>query len=151
VGPVRIGVAAGDLAARCPARDTTFSLGEGLVERGRVVRLGAASVVAVTTDTDTVSRVIADDRALRTERGVGVGSTVGELRRAYGRLCGALGEGTVVAAAADLPGVSFVTSASYAGVAAGRADLARDAAAIPDTARVTALLVHGSHAPCRAG
>jgi hypothetical protein len=53
-------------------------------------------------------------------------------------------------AAADLPGVSFVTSASCA-VAAGRTELARDAGAIADSARVTALIAHGGRAPCGPG
>jgi hypothetical protein len=152
VGPVRIGVAVRDLAARCPTRDTTVSLGEGLVERAVVVRLAGAPVVAlvagdtVSGDTvagDTVSRVIVPAGGPRTAGGVGVGSTVAELRRAHGAVCGAVGEGVVVAAAAALPGVSFATSADYGRFTAGSGTL-------PDTARVTALWAHGGRSPCDA-
>ena len=141
VGVVRLGAALGALA--CPSRDTSWSL-EGMQERGRVVTLGNAQVLAVTGGDSIVSRVIVTDPSLRTAAGVGVGSTVGELRRAYGDPCAFPGEiGGIVAVFPNFAGVSFATDAPLpAGGSVERLPLA-------DSARVRQVLVHGATVRCR--
>ena len=159
VGPVRVGAPASE-ARRCPASDTTFSLGEGLTERALVVTVAGGVVVALTTgrgtvaadtvagDTiagaDTITRVIVPAPGFRTAGGIGVGNTVGELRRAHGPVCGDIGEGAVVVAAQSLPGVSFETSTDYASVVPRQAELRPAAAPVPDTAHITQLWAVGA-------
>jgi hypothetical protein len=149
VGPVRVGAPAGE-ARRCPASDTTLSLGEGLAERALVVSVAGGVVIALTTagdsiaGGDTITRVIVPAPGFRTAGGIGVGSTVGELRRAHGPVCGDIGEGAVVVAAPSLPGVSFETSADYASVVPRQAELRPTAAPVPDTAHITQLWAVGA-------
>ena len=109
IGPLRIGERVGALPASCGARDTTFTLGEGIMETGSVVSIGGAPVLAMTSGSaeGVVSRIIVEDPAFRTELGVGVGSTVADLRRSQGRICAFEGEGNTVVQAASMPGVSF--------------------------------------------
>jgi hypothetical protein len=116
VGPVRVGGRVGDLPSTCVSRDTTFTLGEGILETGRVVMIGGAPVVAMTSQSadGVVSRVIVDDPAFRTEHGIGVGSTVADLRRTAGRICAFEGEGRTVVQSAAMPGVSYQISWSSA-------------------------------------
>ena len=146
VGPLRVGGSVGDIARRCTVRDTSFTLGEGMTENGRVVSLGAASATLVVTgDAEpTIERIIVTDSSIRTEEGLGVGKTVGALRAAYGRLCTTRGEGNVVVNVAPLPGVSFAITGSIPATA----DVEKDPGSIPDNAAISRIWVHGGRSAC---
>lgn len=149
VGTVRVGGTVAALARTCAARDTAFTLGEGLMETGKVVRFEGHEVVALTGGgpAGTITRVIIADPAFRTAAGVGVGRTLGDLRRAYGgRLCAALGEGVVAVWAPELSGVSFAVGVDFP--AAARRDLASDPSSLPDSARLTRAWIHGTAVDC---
>lgn len=148
IGVARIGAPVREVGQVCRTRDTTFTLGEGLQEKGAVIEFAGHRVLALTTGDGTVSRLIVADSAFRTERGLGVGSTVGQLREAYGRLCGAVGEGTVAVWLAGLPNVSFGLDTRLSDLRASGSRLSDDASVIPDTARVTSLWVITEGVPC---
>jgi hypothetical protein len=92
IGPVRMGMTAAALRAACPeARDTAWQ-GEGVAEKGLLVFWPGARWWRS-------SRVTAWCASWRSRRrcapavGVGIGSTLGDLRSRYGRLCALEGEG----------------------------------------------------------
>lgn len=141
VGVVRLGAGVGAIGA-CPGRDTSWSL-EGMQERGRVVTIGNGRVLAVTGADTTVTRVIVYEPAWRTAAGVGVGSTVADLERAYGDYCAFPAEiGGIVAIFPNFPGVSFVTDAMLP--PSGSVE----SLTLPADAQVTQVLVHGSTVRC---
>jgi hypothetical protein len=150
VGPLRLEAPIGELAGRCVMRDTSFSLGEGITEQGRVVVLDGASVVVMLggDSVPTISRVIVTHPALRTEAGVGVGSDVGAMRAAYGTLCAAMGEGRIVMMAPPLPGVSFAVTQRPSSLPGGGANIDRAPEAIPDSSTITSIWVHGGRTLC---
>jgi hypothetical protein len=150
VGPLRLGGPVGEVAQRCTVRDTSFTLGEGIMEHGRVIDFGGSSaVVMVSGDADpTISRIIVNDASIRTEAGLGVGKSVGAMRAAYGRLCAAMGEGRVVLAAPPLPGVSFGISQRPGSLPGGGATIDRTPEAIPDSSTITSIWVHGGRTMC---
>ena len=148
IGVARIGMSIAEIRQSCPARDTTFSLGEGLQEQGAVIDFAGHRVLALTTGGSTVQRLIVADSSFRTERGLGVGSTVGQLREAYGRLCGAVGEGTVAVWLAGLPNVSFGLDTRLSELPASGSRLSDDPSVIPDTARVTSLWIISEGVAC---
>jgi hypothetical protein len=148
IGVARIGGSMREVGQSCRTRDTTFSLGEGIQERGAVIEFAGHRVLAITSDDGTISRLIVADSTFRTERGLGVGSTAGHLREAYGRLCGAVGEGTVAVWLAGLPNVSFGLDTRLSELPASGSRLSDAPSMIPDTARVTSLWVISEGVAC---
>ena len=146
VGPVRIGARLASIADRCTVRDSSFSLGEGIQENGRVVSFGSSSAALIVSrdSAQTIERILVADSSIRTEAGIGVGKTMGAMRAAYGRLCAAIGEGRIIVGVPPLPGVSFGTSASLRELT----NVESRPEAIPDSARVTGIWVYGGRAAC---
>lgn len=148
IGVARIGGSVREVGQSCPTRDTSFTLSEGIQEQGAVIEFAGHRVLGITTADGTISRLIVADSSFRTERGLGVGSTVGQLRQAYGRLCGAVGEGTVAVWLAGLPNVSFGLDTRLSDLGTASTRLSDDPSVIPDTARVTSLWVIAGGVAC---
>jgi hypothetical protein len=139
VGSVKIGARVHDIAGVCKLTDTSLTLSEGQKERAHIVTVGGSRLIVLSTGTKdtTITRVIVADSSYRTDRGIGVGSTVGDLRKAYGQVCAAFGERGVVVSAGSLPGVSFQTALTAADVRVGGRALEEDPSVVPDTAPIT--------------
>ena len=150
VGPARVGMTMRRLPTSCAARDTTFVLAEGTPETGFVIDMGSAPVVAITTGTldSAVSRIVVTRPGLKTAAGIGVGSTVGEIRQKYGRVCGEFGSGLLGIRADSVPGAVFAVSADLGSLAAVQDAVRRDAAPVADTARVVSIWLLGGQVRC---
>jgi len=107
IGPVRIGMTLEALRSACPeARDTAWRGDEGMAEQGAVVAPAGQRVLVVLAG-DRVGRIVVDQPGLETPAGAGVGSTVGDLRARFGRMCAGAGEGRVAVWFPNTPGISF--------------------------------------------
>jgi hypothetical protein len=148
VGPLRLDMQAADVRSLCPeARDTTWRGAEGTAERGLLVRL-AGKRVLVELDGQTVHRIVTDTAGLRTGAGVGVGSTLADLRGRYGRMCADEAEGKVAVWSPAAPGISFGLRTEDTGEWAVES---RDAGLLPDTARVDQMWVRKGTDDCPRG
>jgi hypothetical protein len=85
VGLVRVGMPVSTLARHCKVTDTSVVLAEGLPERAHIVQMGSHRLLTISTGTADTSivRIIVTDSAFRTAQGLGVGSTLGEMRELY--------------------------------------------------------------------
>src|SRR5690606_19286135 len=98
VGTLTLGMSVSAARDACDMRDTTFTLGEGLMESGLTTSLAAGgAIVALTTDSDSVLRLMVTGAGPATEQGIGVGSSIASVREAYPDACVMSGEGRLVA------------------------------------------------------
>ncbi|HJU91088.1 MAG TPA: hypothetical protein VJ672_17005 [Gemmatimonadaceae bacterium] len=141
VGIAQLGVKVSILARLCRVTDTSYMAVEGVRERAHVVHFGDHRVIAVSTGTRDTSivRVLVYDSAFTTPQGIGVGSTIGEMRSFYPVLAYASGEGHYVVSIPSLPGISFAYDAAGFPADPSRA-LVRQPA-VMDRARIESLWI----------
>ena len=137
IGPVRLGMTAEEVSGLAGARDTAWTDDEGMEARGVVAPVNGAQVLALVAR-DRVERIHLREPGPRTPEALGVGSTLGELREAYGGPTAGEGHGRLVVWFDAFPGVSFQVEVPPGEEAY---QLAGDPDAIPDGARVTELWV----------
>jgi hypothetical protein len=144
IGPLRLDMAAADVRTLCPeARDTTWKQ-EGTTERGLSVRLAGHPVTLVLAR-EKVQRIVVDTAGVHTGVGVGVGSTLAELRGRYGRMCAGAGEGRVAVWFPAAPGISFGLD-----TATVRPQGELDPEALPEAAKVQRMWVRQGTDDCPA-
>lgn len=140
IGPAQLGVRLSTLRSLCRVEDTSFVIAEGMVERGHAVYFGDHRVLTVSSGTRDTSivRLIVHDSSFRTPQGVGVGSTIGDVRRYYPVLSYSTGERRVMSIP-SLPGISFAYEGRSLPEDPSRAT-AREPS-VMDDARVTSLWI----------
>jgi hypothetical protein len=134
IGPVRLGMSASALRQAVPsARDTTWTQA-GLSQRGAWTPLADGGRTLAVLSGDSVTRLEVLDPAVRIREGLGVGSSLDELRSTWGAACADVRDDVVVVWFAGAPGASFaLDTAPPDNVAQLRASPDR----LPGTARVT--------------
>jgi hypothetical protein len=147
LGAARLGMPVAELRRAAPGvRDTSWTR-EGKAERGVVVPLGGGGRAVALLAGDSVARIEVRDPGARTREGLGVGSTIAELRSAYGTACGDVTGGEVVVWFPATPGVGFaldVRPPADPRLVRARPDR------IPATARVTRWWLRRGADPCPA-
>lgn len=139
IGRLRVGASVAEVRAECViVRDTTGPDLEGMQQRRIAVDLERDTVEAVVVD-DRVWRIHVDGPAFRTADGLGVGTTVAELRKDRAARVLA-GEGSMFITVADQCGLSFRLGGVQFGPELPAADL-------PAEARVVEVLAFGCESP----
>lgn len=144
IGPAQLGVSLDSMNKLCTVRDSALRAEEGQPANGRAISVGegSAPILIFFDDTKrTIRQLTTTDPFFRTTGGVGIASTVGELRQNHKQLCGDLGPTGIEVWAKSLPGVVFGTTAYPPKMPKGGSGLRSGASAVPDTAQITVVSV----------
>lgn len=144
IGPAQLGMALSDLTKLCAVRDSALREDEGQPQIGRAISVGEGSapiLLYVDDAKQTVRYATTGNPFFLTTGGIGVGGTIGDLRKNHGRLCGGLGTTGIDVWAGALPNVVFGTTTYPLKMPKNGAGLAKDASAVPDTAHITYVAV----------
>lgn len=144
IGPAGLGMRLEDLRKLCPVRDSALRAGEGQPANGYAISVGADAaplLLLIDEANQRVRQIGTADRHFRSGNGVGVGSTVAELRGSGGRLCGGLGPTGIEIWTSSLPGAVFGTTAYPPAMPRSGTGLTKDASAVPDSAHITTVSI----------
>ncbi len=144
IGLAQLEMPLADLGKTCTVRDSALRGDEGQPANAYVVSPGgglASLLIFIDDATQSIRHITTTDSVFRTSGGVGVGSTMGELRRSHGPLCGGLGPAGIEVWPASLPGLVVGTTAYPPKMPGGGTGLAGGATAVPDSAHITSVSV----------
>lgn len=151
IGYAQIGMPLADLNKVCAVRDSALREDEGQPSHGRAISVGEGSapiLIFVDEAKQTIRQAASSNPFFRTTGGVGVGSTVGELRQNHGKLCGDLVPTGIDVGASSIPGAVFGTTAYPPKMPRNGAGLKRDARAVPDSAQISTVAVSTTARTC---
>lgn len=153
IGPAQLGVSLDSLNKLCTVRDSALREDEGQPANGKAISVGEGSapiLLFLDNAKQTLRSATTSDPFFRTTTGVGIGSTVADLRANHAQMCGDLGPVGIEIWTTSFPGVVFGTTAYPPKMPKGGSGLKRDAAAVPDTAQITFASVSTIRRPCPA-
>ena len=151
IGPAQLGVSLDSLNKLCTVRDSALREDEGQPANGKAISVGEGSapiLLFLDQSKQTVRAVTTSDPFFRTTTGVGVGSTVVDLRSNPTHMCGNLGPAGIEVWTTSFPGVVFGTTAYPPKMPKGGSGLKRGAGAVPDSAQITYASVSTAKREC---
>lgn len=154
IGPAQLGVSLDSLNKLCTVRDSALREDEGQTANGKAISVGEGSapiLLFIDNAKQTLRSATTGNPFFRTTTGVGVGSTVAELRANHSLMCGDLGPAGIEVWTTSFPGVVFGTTAYPPKMPKGGSGLKRGAAAVPDTAQITFATVTTASRQCPEG
>lgn len=140
IGPAQLGVSLDSLNKLCTVRDSALREDEGQPANGKAISVGEGSapiLLFIDNAKQTLRSATTGNPFFRTTTGVGVGSTVAELRSNRTQMCGDLGPVGIEIWTTSFPGVVFGTTAYPPKMPKGGSGLKRGASAVPDSAQIT--------------
>jgi hypothetical protein len=153
IGPAQLGLSTDSLNKLCSVRDSALRQDEGQPAAAKAISVGEGSapiLLFVDEAKKTIRSATTTDPFFRTTTGVGVGSTIAELRASPTRMCGNIGPTGIEVWTTSLPGVVFGTTAYPPKMPNGGSGLKRGAGAVPDTAQITFVSASTSKRACPA-
>jgi hypothetical protein len=152
IGPAQLGVSLDSLNKLCTVRDSALREDEGQPPNGKAISVGEGSapiLLFIDNAKNTIGSVTTGNPFFRTTTGVGVGSTVAELRTNHSPMCGDLGPAGIEVWTTSFSGVVFGTTAYPPKMPKGGSGLKRGASAVPDTAQIAFVSVSTAVRSCR--
>ncbi len=152
IGPAQLQVSLDSLNKLCTVRDSALREDEGQPANGKAISVGEGSapiLLFIDDSTHTIRSATTRNPFFRTTTGVGVGSTVAELRANRTLMCGDLGPTGIEVWTTSFPRVVFGTTAYPPKMPKGGSGLRRGAGAVPDSAQITFVTVSTAVRGCR--